>query len=61
MIASLGRVFRLTDKLNLDVRVDATNILNHVVFGSYNTQLNPQFGLPSSIRTRCEAADDACA
>jgi hypothetical protein len=48
MIASLGRVFRLTDKLNLEFRVDATNILNHVVFGSYYTQLNPQFGLPSS-------------
>ncbi len=48
MIASLGRVFRLSDKLNLEFRVDATNILNHVVFGSYYTQLNPQFGLPSS-------------
>lgn len=48
MIASLGRVFRLTDKLNLEARLDATNVLNHVVFGSYNTQLNPQFGLPSS-------------
>jgi hypothetical protein len=48
LIASLARVFRLTDRLNLDVRVDGTNILNHVVFGSYITQLNPQFGLPSS-------------
>jgi trimeric autotransporter adhesin len=48
MIASLGRVFRLTDKLNLEARLDATNILNHVVFGSYITQLNPQFGLPNS-------------
>jgi hypothetical protein len=48
MIASLGRVFRLSDKLNLEVRVDATNILNHVVFGSYDTQLNQQFGLPAS-------------
>jgi hypothetical protein len=48
MIASLGRVFRLTDKLNLEVRMDATNILNHVVFGSYDTQLNTQFGLPAS-------------
>jgi trimeric autotransporter adhesin len=44
----LARVFRLSDRLNLDVRVDATNILNHVVFASYITQLNPQFGLPSS-------------
>jgi hypothetical protein len=47
MIASLGRVFRLTDKLNLEVRMDATNVLNHVVFGSYYTTLNQQFGLPS--------------
>ncbi len=46
MIASLGRVFRLTDKLNLDIRVDATNVLNHVVFGSYNVQVNPLFGTP---------------
>jgi hypothetical protein len=46
MIASLGRVFRLTDKLNLEARMDATNILNHVVFGSYGTTLNPLFGTP---------------
>ena len=48
MIGSLSRVFRLSDRLNLDVRVDGTNVLNHVVFGSYVAQLNPQFGLPSS-------------
>jgi hypothetical protein len=48
MNASLGRVFRMTDKLNLEVRFDATNILNHVVFGSYDTQLNTQFGLPNN-------------
>jgi hypothetical protein len=48
MVGSLGRVFRLTDKLNLDVRMDATNVLNHVVFGSYVTQLNQQFGLPQA-------------
>jgi hypothetical protein len=46
MIASFARVFRLSDKLNLDVRVDATNVLNHVVFGSYNTNVNPLFGTP---------------
>jgi trimeric autotransporter adhesin len=46
MIASLGRVFRLTDKLNLEARVDSTNTLNHVTFQSYITQVTPQFGLP---------------
>ncbi len=48
MTASLGRVFRLTDKLNLEVRLDANNPINHVVFGSYVTTLNPQFGLPQA-------------
>jgi len=62
--ASLSRTFRLTKRYNLDVRVDSTNILNHVVFTSWNTTLNPilntnpnpvftpalnpLFGLPSS-------------
>ena len=45
--ASMGRVFRLNDRLNLDVRVDSTNILNHVTYPSWNTTLgNAQFGLP---------------
>jgi hypothetical protein len=46
LIASFARVFRLSDKLNLDVRVDGTNVLNHVVFTSYNTTVNPLFGTP---------------
>jgi hypothetical protein len=61
--ASLGRTFRLRDKLNLDVRVDATNALNHVVFPSWNTVVgslsltpeqspilvrSPTFGLPTA-------------
>jgi trimeric autotransporter adhesin len=46
--ASLGRVFRLSDRLNLEIRADATNPLNHVTFQSYQTQLNSQFGLPAS-------------
>ena len=45
--ASMARVFRLTDRLNLDVRVDSTNILNHVTYPSWNTTVgNVQFGLP---------------
>ena len=55
--SSLGRTFRLRDKLNLDARVDATNVLNHVTFTSWNTVVggpgvtgafvpNTTFGLP---------------
>jgi hypothetical protein len=39
--ASLARTFRLKDRYNLDVRVDSTNLLNHVVFTAWNTTLNP--------------------
>jgi hypothetical protein len=38
---SLARTFRLKDRYNLDLRVDSTNLLNHVVFTSWNTTLNP--------------------
>jgi hypothetical protein len=37
----LQRSFRLKDRYNLDFRVDSTNLLNHVVFTSWNTTLNP--------------------
>ena len=55
--ASLARTFRLKDRYNLDLRVDSTNLLNHVVFTSWNTTLNPGsnpaltsplFGLPAA-------------
>jgi hypothetical protein len=47
--ASLGRSFGLHGK-SLDVRVDATNILNHVTYTQWNTVTNNvQFGLPSSV------------
>jgi trimeric autotransporter adhesin len=39
--ASLARTFRLKDRYNLDLRVDSTNLLNHVVFTAWNTTLNP--------------------
>jgi trimeric autotransporter adhesin len=46
--ASLARTFRLMGK-SLDVRVEATNILNHVTYKSWNTIINSiQFGLPNS-------------
>ena len=45
--ASLSRTFRLDQRLNLDFRVDTTNLLNHVVFSGWNTTINStQFGAP---------------
>lgn len=47
--ASLGRTFRLSDRFNLDLRVDSTNALNHVTFTDWNTTINnKQFGLPAA-------------
>ena len=51
--SSLARTFRLSSRYNLDARVDATNLLNHVVFTSYNTTIDPTltspiFGLPAA-------------
>jgi trimeric autotransporter adhesin len=46
---SLARTFRMSDRLNLDLRLDSQNILNHVTFTSWNTTFtSPQFGLPAS-------------
>ncbi|HYR85988.1 MAG TPA: carboxypeptidase regulatory-like domain-containing protein [Terriglobia bacterium] len=45
--ASLGRTFPWGDRYNIDLRVDARNVLNHVTFQSWNTTItNAQFGLP---------------
>lgn len=47
--ASLGRTFRVSDRLHLDLRIDARNALNHVTFADWNTTINnTQFGLPSA-------------
>jgi hypothetical protein len=51
--SSLSRTFRIAKEYNLDIRVDATNLLNHPVFTTYNTTINPSlvspvFGLPAS-------------
>jgi hypothetical protein len=46
--AGLSRTFFIGDRLNLDWRLDATNILNHVTFAGVNTIVDsPQFGLPN--------------
>ena len=45
MNSSMQRNFRLTDRFNMDLRVDATNSLNRVVFGSAVTTItSQQFG-----------------
>ena len=47
--ASLGRTFRLGDRFNLDLRIDAANALNHVTYTAWNTTVNSaQFGLPAA-------------
>ena len=46
--AGLGRTFLWGDRLNLDWRIDATNVLNRVTYAGVNTIVgSPQFGLPN--------------
>jgi len=45
MNASLARTFRIHDRYNLDARVDANNVLNHVAYSGWNTTVGtPLFG-----------------
>ncbi|HYL75939.1 MAG TPA: carboxypeptidase regulatory-like domain-containing protein [Bryobacteraceae bacterium] len=47
--ASFGRTFRVSDRVSMDFRLDATNALNHVTFPNWNTTVTSfQFGLPST-------------
>ncbi len=47
MSASLGRSFRSTERVSVDFRLDAANVLNYVTFPSWNAIAgNAQFGLP---------------
>lgn len=49
--ASLGRTFRLGDRISADFRVDSLNALNHVTFSSWNAiATSAQFGLPTSAK-----------
>src|ERR1019366_9980949 len=49
LIGSMSRTFRLNDRLNADVRLDASNVLNHVTFPTWNTTVtSAQFGLPGT-------------
>jgi hypothetical protein len=46
--ATVARTFRLNERVSMDVRVDSTNVLNHVTFPTWNTTVNSsQFGLPT--------------
>ena len=46
--ASMVRTFRLNPRFNMDIRFDATNVLNHVTYSGWFTNINsPQFGLPT--------------
>ncbi|HTZ99600.1 MAG TPA: carboxypeptidase regulatory-like domain-containing protein [Candidatus Aquilonibacter sp.] len=47
---AMARTFRLRGELSLDVRVQATNLLNHATFTSWNTTVNSMtFGLPAAV------------
>lgn len=60
---ALARTFRLRAPFNLDVTVDAANLLNHAAFTAWNTTLNwnttesgttldsPTFGLPAAANS----------
>jgi hypothetical protein len=50
--ASMGRTFRLSDRMSADFRLDVANALNHVVFSNWNTvSTSPQFGLPGAANS----------
>jgi len=47
---SMARTFRISDRVNADFRLDATNALNHPVYPSWNvTTTSAQFGLPMTV------------
>jgi len=46
--ASIARTFRWGDRINLDWRIDATNVFNEVTYSTVDTIISsPQFGLPN--------------
>jgi hypothetical protein len=49
LTGTLGRTFPWGDRFNIDLRVDAQNVLNHVTYTSWITNINSaQFGLPAN-------------
>jgi len=50
--AQMQRTFRVSERVNTDLRFDAMNALNHVTFTAWNTTFaNAQFGLPTAANT----------
>ena len=50
--AGVTRTFLFGNRLNLDWRIDATNVLNRVTFSGLNTIVtSPQFGLANRANT----------
>jgi hypothetical protein len=46
--ASIARTFRVNNRLSLDWRIDAANVLNRVTYSGINALItSPQFGLPN--------------
>jgi hypothetical protein len=46
--AGVTRTFPWSSRLNMDWRIDATNVLNQVTYSRVNSLVgSPQFGLPS--------------
>jgi hypothetical protein len=49
---AIARAFQLTQRLTLDWRIDATNVLNRVTYAGVNALVGgQQFGLPASANT----------
>jgi hypothetical protein len=47
--AAIARTFRLGDRINMDWRVDATNLFNRVTYSRITTLItSPEFGLPTT-------------
>jgi len=47
--AGVTRTFQMSSRVNLDWRIDATNVLNTVTYSTVNTLVgSPQFGLPTT-------------
>jgi hypothetical protein len=50
--AAMVRTFRLPYKMNLDLQIAASNLLNHVTYSAWqNSITNTQFGLPAAANT----------
>ena len=50
--AGLARTFQFTERVSLDWRIDATNVINRETYTGVNAILGgPQFGLPSQANT----------